>query len=211
VGPSDPDYRYPFDRRQILRAAAALGLLPIVVSDVWSAEPVGSVEDLKGKAFADAGGKQRELKRASPVFVHDEVSTGPEARLDLHLGRDTTIQLGENARLAIDRFLATTGGDLTLRSGPLLFSHPAGKRPFPVRVHSPYGTIAVHGTRFFAGPSNGVFGVFVERGSVSVSAGGRRVIIGPGQGTNIARPGARPTRPVPWGAARIRAALESVS
>ena len=32
-----------------------------------------------------------------------------------------------------------------------------------------FGLIAVRGTRFFAGPSNNVFGVFVESGSVVVS------------------------------------------
>jgi ferric-dicitrate binding protein FerR (iron transport regulator) len=69
----------------------------------------------------------------------------------------------------------------------------------------------VRGTRFFAGPSNNVFGVFVERGSVSVAAAGTQVIVRAGQGTNIAQPGAAPTAPAPWGAERIRTAIESVT
>jgi ferric-dicitrate binding protein FerR (iron transport regulator) len=79
-----------------------------------------------------------------------------------------------------------------------------------VRIRSAFGLIAVRGTRFFAGPSNNVFGVFVERGSVAVSAAGRRVIVRAGQGTNISHPGAAPTPPAPWGEGRIRSALNSV-
>jgi hypothetical protein len=56
-----------------------------------------------------------------------------------------------------------------------------------------------------------VFGVFVERGSVAVSAAGRRVVLRAGEGTDIPRPGAPPTPPKRWGEPRIRAALASVT
>jgi hypothetical protein len=68
----------------------------------------------------------------------------------------------------------------------------------------------VRGTRVFAGPSAGVFGVFVERGAVAVTAGGRQVTLREGQGSDIRRPGDAPTPPRPWGEPRIRAALDSV-
>jgi len=55
-----------------------------------------------------------------------------------------------------------------------------------------------------------VFGVFVERGRVTVSAGGRRVIVRSGQGTDISHPGSPPTTPGPWREPRIHAALASV-
>ena len=53
---------------------------------------------------------------------------------------------------------------------------------------SPFALIAVRGTLFFAGPSNGVFGVFVGRGFVEVTGGDRTVVI---------RPGLAPTLPTP--------------
>ena len=92
----------------------------------------------------------------------------------------------------------------------MFFEKQARQKPGPIEIRSPYGLIAVRGTRFFAGLSNKVFGVFVEEGSVTVSAGGRQVIVGAGQGTDIARPGARPTDPRRWGQARIDAAYASV-
>jgi ferric-dicitrate binding protein FerR (iron transport regulator) len=127
------------------------------------------------------------------------------------LGKDTTLRLGEQARLTLDRLLVNAGGEVTLQSGPILFNRPSGAAPARMRIQSSFGLIAVRGTRFFAGPSNGVFGVFVERGSVSVAAAGTQVIVRAGQGTNIAQPGAAPTPPAPWGAERIRTALESVT
>ena len=128
------------------------------------AERAGTVEDVKGEAFADAATVRRALDRAAPLFLGDEVGTGIESRLGMRLGRDTTIRLGEKARLKIDRFLVNAGGDVTLQSGPLLFDRPTGGRPAAMRIRSPFALIAVRGTRFFAGPSNGRFGVFVERG-----------------------------------------------
>jgi hypothetical protein len=77
-------------------------------------------------------------------------------------------------------------------------------------VRSPFGLIAVRGTRFFAGPSDDVFGVFVARGVVTVVGQYTAVEVREGLGTDIVRPGAEPTPPHPWGAARIERALALV-
>jgi hypothetical protein len=44
-----------------------------------------------------------------------------DARLTMHLGADTTLHLGQLARLEIDRFLVNAGGDITLYVGPIPF------------------------------------------------------------------------------------------
>lgn len=94
---------------------------------------------------------------------------------------------------------------------PMLFDRPAGARSVPMRIKSSYGLIAVRGTKFFAGPSNGTFGVFVDHGTVVVSAGDGEVTLQAGQGTNLGGVGAKPTAATAWGAERIRNALASVS
>ena len=175
-----------------------------------SAETAGAVEDARGEAFAEVGKRRRVLERASPVFVRDQVGTGPNSRLLLQLGADTTVRLGERARLTIDQFLMKAGGEITLGAGAMLFERPAQGRPTRVQIRSSYGLIAVRGTRFFAGPSNNVFGVFVEEGTVTVSGGGRRVTLRPGEGTDIGNPGAPPTPPRRWGQARVSSAFASV-
>jgi len=70
--------------------------------------------------------------------------------------------------------------------------------------------MAVRGTQFFAGPSNGVFGVFVQNGTLEVSAAGETVTLSAGQGTNLQKPGSAPTPPVDWGKPRIDAAYGRV-
>jgi ferric-dicitrate binding protein FerR (iron transport regulator) len=176
-----------------------------------AADPAGRVEEIKGEAFADASNQHRPLEKSSSVYVGDRVETGVSSRLTMLLGEDTTIRLGERAHLVIDQFLSTTGGEISLQSGPMLFDRPSGSRPVPTRIKSPYGLIAVRGTKFFAGPSNGVFGVFVDHGTVVVSGGGGEVVLQAGDGTNLTNPGASPTAPVKWGKARIDAALASVN
>ncbi|MEQ1956814.1 FecR family protein [Mesorhizobium sp. CN2-181] len=143
------------------------------------------------------------------MFVGDLVGTGTDSRLILRLGAATQIKLGAEARVRIDSFIANAGGVLELQSGALLFEGDA-QDGGSIAVRSPFALIAVRGTRFFAGPSAGVFGVFVVRGRVDVTAAGRQVEVMEGRGTNIANPGAPPTDPANWGESRVRQALASV-
>lgn len=199
-------------RRAVFRLAGlSLAALSTRLGPASAREIAGSVEELRGQAFAEAERKRRDLETAAPIFLDDEISTGSGSRLAMHLGKDTTVRLGEMAHLKIDRSVESVGGELTLVSGPLLFDRPPGAAPKPLRIRSSFGLIAVRGTVFFAGPSAGVFGVFVQRGSVSVSAAGKRVVLNAGEGTNIARPGDAPTPPTLWGQPRIEAALASVT
>lgn len=197
------------NRRRLLRYGALA--LPIIAALVpaRAAEQVGSVEDVAGDAFAELESVRRTLNRALPIFLNEEVITGAASRLAMRLGRNTTVRLGEQARLRIDRFLVDAGGEMTLRSGPMLFD--GQPRRAGVQVRSPFALIAVRGTRFFAGPSNDRFGVFVARGSVTVSASGQQVILHEGEGTDIVSPGWPPTPVKRWAPERIRAALASVS
>jgi ferric-dicitrate binding protein FerR (iron transport regulator) len=198
------------NRRWFLRRGALAIPLVLGAFRARAADPAGAVDDVKGEAFAEADAVRRALDRAAPVFLGDEVGTGTASRLGMRLGQDTNIRLGEDARLRIDRFLVNAGGEITLRTGPLLFDRPPGSAPAPVRIRSPFALIAVRGTRFFAGPSNGQFGVFVERGSVAVTSAGRQVILHDGEGTDFSATGTRPTPVRRWQEQRIRAALASV-
>jgi len=197
------------DRRRLL--LNGLLAIPFIFSlrAARAAERVGAVENVTGEAFAELQSVRRGLGPAAPVFLGDEVMTGIASRLGMRLGAHTMVRLGEQARLKIDRFVVDAGGEMTLSSGPLLFD--GEPRRAGIQVRSPFALIAVRGTRFFAGPSNDRFGVFVERGSVSVSAAGQRVSLREGDGTDIASPGAPPTPVKRWSAERIRAAFASVS
>lgn len=201
-----------FARRPLLRWAG-IGLVALATNanPVQARELAGSVEEMRGEAFAEAQQERRKLEISAPLYLTDKVSTGSASRLAIRLGKDTLIRLGELTHLTIDRTIENAGGDLTLSSGALLFDRTAGTEPRPLRIRSSFGLIAVRGTRFFAGPSAGVFGVFVQRGSVAVQAAGQEVTLQAGDGTNIAHPGDAPTPPSPWRQPRIDAAFESVN
>jgi ferric-dicitrate binding protein FerR (iron transport regulator) len=197
------------NRRWLLRHGALAFPFILALKPARAVERVGSIEDVTGEAFGELESVRRTLDRAAPVFLSEEVVTGVASRLGMRLGRNTTVRLGEQARLKIDRFLVNAGGEITLQSGPLLFD--GQPRRAGVQIRSPFALIAVRGTRFFAGPSNNRFGVFVVRGAVTVASAGQQVIVREGEGTDIASPGAPPTPVKRWAAERIRAALASVS
>jgi hypothetical protein len=166
---------------------------------------------MHGDCFARLGVTQRALVPDADIFVGDSVGTGTASALALLLGEATIVRLGSEAQLRIDRFLMKAGGVLTLDKGAVLYDHDAKDGPDNMAVRSPFGLIAVRGTRFFAGPSNGVFGVFVERGEVLVVGVSTAVTVTAGMGTNIATPGAEPTPPTAWGQPRIAAAMGQFS
>ena len=199
------------NRRSIVRLVVVpIALIIAGAARAETEEKAGAVEDVKGEAFAQKGSVRRDLDREAPLFIHDQVGTGAASRVTMRLGRDTTLRLGERARLVIDRYVVDAGGEINLESGPMLFDRVVGSPPASLQIRSPFGLIAVRGTRFFAGPSDGVFGVFVDRGSVAVSAAGQQVLLRAGEGTNIRWRGAAPTLPARWRDRRIRAALASV-
>jgi FecR protein len=198
---------------RLVRLSLPAALLTFVFCGLAFAEsqaPAGRVDDVKGTAIAELASDKRDLGSQADVYVGDNVSTGDKSHLEMHLGRDTKVRLGEKTRLKIDRFLVNSGGEITLGDGSLLIDKAPESSARPVQVRSAFGLITVRGTIVFAGPSQGVFGILVTRGEVVVAAAGRRVRLRSGQGTSIASPGDPPTPARRWDAQRVREALASV-
>jgi hypothetical protein len=191
-----------FGHPPVVVAMAAVLLLSFGAAADDSA---GSVKDLKGQAFAQTSAARRSLELQATIMLGDHVETGDKSLVTLLLGRQTTLRLGEHGRVVIDKFLVEAGGEITLQSGPLMVEHPDGGPAEPIQIRMPYGLIAVRGTRLFVGPEGKAWAVFVERGEVSVQAGGQAVTLRSGEGTAIPRDGARPARVARWKAKRIDA------
>ncbi|MBS0560238.1 MAG: FecR domain-containing protein [Proteobacteria bacterium] len=190
--------------RRALTLGSPLALL--AAGAARAADPAGAVEAIQGQVTAQAGAAARTLAKDAPVFVGDTVATGAQSGVALRLGQATKVRLGEQAKLRIDAFLLKAGGVLDLAQGALLVEHDAASDQGEVAVRSPFGLIAVRGTRFFAGPSNGVFGVFVWEGEVMVVGRNTFVRVLPGYGTDVAKPGDEPTPTHQWAAQRIKEA-----
>lgn len=197
-------------RRSIL---IGLGGLALAGRPAFAAagDEAGNVVAATGAATGQIRGAKRSLASGAPVFIDDMLSTGAAARLAVKLGQSTRLSLGERTRVRIDQFLVDRGGELTLGRGAMLFDRPDDPASGVLEVMTPFGLIAARGTKFFAGPSKGTFGVFVEHGVVTVRTQAGAVRLTDGQGTDIKDIRTAPTEPKPWGPPRIAAAIASVT
>jgi ferric-dicitrate binding protein FerR (iron transport regulator) len=195
------------------RRAILAGAIAMFASPAAAADPAGRVDLAKGDSTGLLGGAVRSLDLDSDVFLQEFVQTSLGARLGMALGKNTRVVLGERTRLKIERSVVDRGGTLLLERGALLFDHAGPSRGAgnEAVVRTPLAIIAARGTRFFVGPSNGVIGVFVAEGVASVRNRAGKVMLKAGQGTDLTSPNVAPEEAHAWGAARIAAALASVS
>lgn len=198
-------------RRAVL---AGLGTLPLgaALSGAGPAAaevPVGAVEGMEGAAFARAAAVRRLSARAA-ILLGDLVWTEARSRLTLGLDGGSRIHLGPEAQLVVDRFIAASGGELRFGAGALVFDRDDALDKIDLEIRTVYGQIGVRGTRFFAGPSNGVFAVFVERGAVAVAAGGTIRRLEAGEGADLTDRATPPGPVARWSSERVEAAFRSV-
>ncbi len=191
-----------------LRIALCLTAI-IMPHAVAAAEAIGEVAGARGNAFLSRDAGNEVAAKGAPVLLDDTALTGDESRLDLRLGQATRLRLGANAKLKIDRFIAGRDAEITLDKGPLVIERSKGAEP-KFEVKTPYALLAARGTEFFAGPSKGVFGVFVKSGIVDVKTGQGTVRLKAGEGTDFAAPGDPPSPVKKWAPARVDAAMWSV-
>lgn len=175
-----------------------------------AAERVGAVASLAGTATAVGASGSRDLVSGADVFLSDVIKTTIGTRAELKLGQRTRLMLGGSTELRIVRYLVDAGGEIELMAGAIEFERTGKPASSELRVRSAYGLIGVRGTKFFAGRSDGVFGVFVSNGAVSFSGGGRTVTVRSGEGSGIREPGAQPSTPSKWAPERVQSALRRV-
>lgn len=192
------------DRRQVLGGLAA-ALLPLPAR---AAGAIGAVTAVSGTTMLSRGRGDLALSVGDPLHQGDLVRTGPESLAELFLTTETQINLGPQAELVLESYLSDVGGRLVI-GGPMVFDRPDSLPRLDLTVVTAFGEIGVRGTRFFAGPSKGVFAVFVQRGAVEVRAGDITRRLGPGDGVDLPQD-APPGEVVQWGVPRILGAFASV-
>jgi len=108
----------------------------------------------------------------SPVHMNDTLRTGANARLQVTFRDNTNLTLGENATVAVDRYvfdpdagvgeatLSATKGALRVVTGRL--SEMPNK---DIKVSTPFAALAVRGTDFWAGAVKGQSGVLLVHNS----------------------------------------------
>ena len=187
-------------------------------NQVAAQDAIGTVSRIQGEASGTHGGATRALTLNVPVMLKETVTTGTAARLEVTFKDNTRLTLGENAKLTLDRYVfnpAAGRGTIRFRVvGALRFLSGQVSKLVrsDVSVTTPIAAIVIRGTEFWGGPiDDQALGVFLIEGAVSVSnAAGERILSQPGQGTNIATPGAAPGPVTFWPPDKVNRAIATV-
>lgn len=205
---------------------SALALAGLLVLSLHAFDPafaagprVGTVSRIQATAEALRDGAVERLDAGAAVHQGDELRTGTGARLEVRLLDDTTLTLGEQARVLVNDFVFDPAGGV----GAVAIDAVAGSLRFVtgrlaamarkrITVSTVFAAIGVRGTDFWAGPLRGVYGALLLEGTIDVTAAGvTRSLDNPGQGVDVAAPGAPPGPVVQWGAPKIAEALATVA
>jgi len=187
-------------------------------NQVAAQDAIGTVSRIQGEASGTHGGATRALTLNVPVMLKETVTTGTAARLEVTFKDNTRLTLGENAKLTLDRYVfnpAAGRGTIRFRVvGALRFLSGQVSKLVrsDVSVTTPIAAIVIRGTEFWGGPiDDQALGVFLIEGAVSVSnAAGEQILSQPGQGTNIATPGAAPGPVTFWPPDKVNRAIATV-
>jgi hypothetical protein len=198
--------RYRQISRRLVLAGTSVSLLP---RRLRADTMVGVAVGVTGNGLLARAGGEAALQRDDALFEGDQIRTLSQSLAELLLFTQTRINLGPDSTITIDRFLADMGGIVEI-GGAIVFDRPEDLPKIDLTLQSAFAQIGVRGTRFFAGPSNGVQSVFVERGAVRVTSGGEVRELAAGDGVDLPAPGAPPSAVVRWKPKRIAAAFASV-
>jgi hypothetical protein len=150
-----------------------IGLICVAAPDVSAAQGVGRVTAAVNQA--QVGGAAASV--GTPVGMGAELRTGAKSRLQITFRDNTTLMLGENARVVVDRYVfdpQASRGEVALRATRGAFRFAGGKLKDMQRkkiiVNTPSAALAVRGTEFWAGPIDGRYGVLLLHGKLQVSS-----------------------------------------
>lgn len=155
-----------------------------------SAQVVGKVTKVQKQAQVGGGA----ARVGKTVKMNDRLTTGAGARLQITFVDGTSLILGENAVVVVDRYTfnpAKGSGKMALSSTQGAFRFATGKlnqmKDRDVRVTTPHGALAVRGTEFWSGPIDGHYGTYVMKGKVRASNRSRASTLTAGKGIDYRR------------------------
>ena len=114
------------------------------------------------------------------VQMGSELRTGPKSRMEVTFQDKTTITLGENASLVVDRYVFNpeqSSGELAVSTGVAAFRMVTGRLSEmsnkKINASTPFGALAVRGTDYWWGLVNNQAGVLMVSSSNVAVAGDR--------------------------------------
>jgi hypothetical protein len=180
------------------------------------ATAIGKVTRLQGEAQGTVEGATKAKAVDDAVYLDEALVTGADGRLELTFDDRTVLTLGERATVRVDSFVYRAGANALKVTLAGAFRFISGTRaPGATRdetLTTPFAVIAIRGTDFWGGPIDGVFGVVLFEGAVSVTnAGATADLINPGEGVNLATAASPPAAVTLWALDRVARAVDTVT
>ena len=195
---------------------------------VWSVYPslveaqvaIGNAQKVVNMVIGTLAQQRRDIVLNDQVFQNEVIQTGAESAARLIFEDETTVSIGANSTLTLDKFVfdpdpAKSSAVMSLTRGVMRFtSGKMAKKAFTIRT--PTSVIGIRGTSFevVVLPDGTTF-VSVYEGLVIVTAAGVTVTVGPGLATTVPPggvPGApTPPGPTPTSVTQMNASLGEVS
>lgn len=182
-----------------------------------AAAVIGSVSKVQGFAVGLSEGASRTLAAKAPVHQDEVVTTGNGARVEITFEDGTKLTVGEKAKLTIDSYVYRPRGSgnqfaINVTGAFRYASGQLGKAPdATVTVTTPVAVLGARGTSFWGGPIDGISGVLLFEGQVSVStSAGLALLTRAGTGVDL-RPGAAPSAVTAWPQAKVNRAVATVT
>ena len=153
------------------------------------------------------------------VHMNDTIETMESSKLIVLFNDNSEITLGEDASLTVDEYIfapanttENTARFSILDGAFLLRSGFVGKTDDPdVVINTPRGSIGLRGTVVWGGPVNEKYGVLVQEGLVEVQNSGGKTKVAAGEGTFMASPTDKPTKPKAWSDETVQKAAGMVA
>lgn len=167
-------------------------------SAAHAANAIGLIEILRGSSIRTAAGGTQTLGLGGPVFSGDTIETGVNARVQIRFADDSSLRLGENARVILDEMVYEAGesdGSQIIAMAQGVFQFTSGllaqSNRDSVFIQTPVATIGIRGTQFLGGeltvgmpPGVPHYGFQVQDGAIEVITGlGTVTLDEPGEGT----------------------------
>ncbi len=158
------DFRMPLYRRHVTVLALSTALC-LSAPGPWNsftgvamaAPVIGTSAAVKGRVFVTTDGAERKAQVSDSIRLEDTVLTKQDSALQILLLDQTTITVGQNCELVIDRFVydpATSVGEISASVAKGAFRFMSGligkANPTNATINTPAATVGIRGT-FFEG------------------------------------------------------------
>jgi hypothetical protein len=202
-----------FERRvPVVLLAFAAWLIVVVAGAAASAQEadvIGRVVRQSGIATVVRVGTLQALHGGAPIYEGDRIGTGAGIKVEIEFADGSTLSVGPETEVEITDY-ARTGrehGVLMMLLG-IVRTRLTDLWADGFEVRTRAAVAAVRATDWVTEAREDRSAVFVVAGTVAVTgvAGGAVVVLGEGEGTDVAA-GAAPTPAKRWGAARAEDAL----